>query len=243
MSPLTPSSCRGCWNVVPADYKEFQHAKLKGMRGISVFQTAALGVATILLGCVPLEHMPPGPSADSSVQCRHLDGSLWNAATGRAESTTGIGVYIFVGTKCPIANRYAPEIKRIRDLCLDEGHRLTVVYPDPEALLVELQQHAADYGYSEFAIWDDRQQLADKIKAGYTPEAVVVVGTSQNPFAKVIYRGRINDWYVDFGKSKAAAEVHDLRTVLAELANSKEIPYRETKVVGCLIPRLGVTQP
>ena len=141
-------------------------------------------------------------------------------------------VYLFVAAKCPISNRYVPEMKRIRELCKARGHDFFVLYPDPEASVEALRKHADDYGLTEFALWDRRHVIADRWKANYTPEAVVVVA------GKVVYRGRIDDWYVSFGKAKMAAETHDLRDVIESLDNGAELSLRETKVIGCPIPRL-----
>ena len=181
-------------------------------------------------------------SKELEVRCLKLmdksDFDFPNVATSTDSQAGTVSAFVFVATKCPIANRFAPEIKRIQTECKKNGQQLFVVYPDPSAELSDLEKHANDYGFLEFAVWDQHLDLANHLSAGYTPEAIVVIGSYEDP-ANVVYRGRINDWYVDFGKAKASAEVHDLRDALRMAAANQKLERRETKVIGCPIPRLG----
>jgi hypothetical protein len=65
-----------------------------------------------------------------------------------------------------------------------------------------------------------------------TPEAAVFVG------GQLVYRGRIDDRFVDFGKMRAEAAQHDLEEVLAGIVAGKIPRYRETRAIGCAIENL-----
>ena len=41
-------------------------------------------------------------------------------------------VFLFVSTDCPISNRYAPEIRRVKEKFARAGVRLWLVYADPD---------------------------------------------------------------------------------------------------------------
>lgn len=191
--------------------------------------TRSVGVADTEPADSSVASSRPISTPSAQADCEYLDGRDFTEST---LDPSGARVYLFVAAKCPISNRYVPEMKRIRELCNARGHDFFVLYPDPDASVEALQQHADDYGLTEFALWDRRHVIADRWKARYTPEAIVVAA------GKVVYRGRIDDWYVSFGKAKPAAETHDLRDVIESLGNGAEVPLRETKVIGCPIPRL-----
>jgi len=53
-----------------------------------------------------------------------------------------------------------------------------------------------------------------------------------------VYRGRIDDRYVDFGRARAAPTSRDLREVLQALARGGPVAPRTTAAVGCSIPQL-----
>ena len=64
-----------------------------------------------------------------------------------------------------------------------------------------------------------------------TPEAFLI-----DVRGDVLYRGRINDLYADYGKRRAAPRTHDLRDAIAALLEGREVDVAKTKPVGCYIP-------
>ncbi len=69
--------------------------------------------------------------------------------------------------------------------------------------------------------------------AEITPTAVIV-----RPDASIAYRGRIDNFYADFGKQRRTVTEHDLRDALAAVLAGKPVARPETKPVGCYIPEL-----
>jgi len=53
-----------------------------------------------------------------------------------------------------------------------------------------------------------------------------------------VYRGRIDDWYVDFGEARPAPVERDLRDVLGAIVGGDRVRFRSTTAVGCPIPDL-----
>ena len=51
----------------------------------------------------------------------------------------------------------------------------------------------------------------------------------------MVYRGRIDDRYVDFGKARAEATQHDLLDALQAVVEGQPVPNPRTKSVGCYI--------
>jgi len=137
-------------------------------------------------------------------------------------------VFIFVGVECPISNSYAPEINRIIKTYKDKGLDFYIVYSDPNLSVDDAKKHAKEFGYTCPALMDPQQKLLKKVNATATPEAAVVDAKGQ-----VLYLGRIDNWYEDFGKQRYAATTHDLRDALDAIAAGKKVATPVTKVVGC----------
>jgi len=69
-----------------------------------------------------------------------------------------------------------------------------------------------------------------------TPEAAVFV--PGGPRARLVYRGRIDDRYVAFGRVRAAPTTHDLEDAVAATLAGRPVPHDVTPAVGCFIPDL-----
>ena len=146
------------------------------------------------------------------------------AAPGRAAT-----VLIFIARDCPISNSYAAEIKRLRaDYALSHV-AIYVVYVDgssPKTVLA----HAKAHGYVAFALSDPAHRLVALTKATVTPEAAVL-----GPQGTLLYEGRIDDRYPDYGRERDIADVHDLRRALDAVRSGRPIAVARTKAVGCYI--------
>jgi hypothetical protein len=148
----------------------------------------------------------------------------------------GPAVLVFVRTDCPIANRYTPELRRLQDRFARKGVRFWLVYPDPAETPTAIRRHQRDFGLAFRALRDPQHELVKATQATVTPEAAVFVAGRDGPL--MVYRGRIDDQYVDFGHSRPAPTTRDLREVLESLAAGSTLAPRTTPAVGCFIPPL-----
>jgi len=158
--------------------------------------------------------------------------------TGRAvdplpRSGAGPAVLVFVGTDCPIANRYAPELRRLQDRFARKGVTFWLVYPDPAETPARIRRHQRDFGLAFRALRDPQHDLVRTTQATVTPEAAVFVASADGP--RMVYRGRIDDRYVDFGRSRPGPTTRDLREVLQALAAGRALTPRTIPAVGCFI--------
>lgn len=135
-------------------------------------------------------------------------------------------VFLFVATDCPISNSYAPEINRLSAEYAKV--RFYLVYPDRELTDDAARKHAADYGYPCPALLDPRHEWVARFRPKVTPEAVVV-----GPGGTVLYRGRIDDKWLDYGKARTEPNTHDLRAALDAICAGKVPAVGETKAIGC----------
>jgi hypothetical protein len=138
-------------------------------------------------------------------------------------------VLIFVRTDCPISKRYAPTIQRI--ISTYEGKvAFWLVYPDRAETADMIRKHDAEYGYKISALRDTEHALVRESQAKITPEVAVF-----NASERLVYHGRIDNWYVDFGRARSAATTHELDDAIQATLGGKLPPIRATDAIGCYI--------
>lgn len=140
-------------------------------------------------------------------------------------------VFLFTSTDCPISNRYAPEVQRVAHEFSRQGVVFRLVYPNPADRAAAIREHMAAFSYAGAmeALRDPAHALVKFTKATITPEAVVVAGE------RVVYRGRIDDRYVDLGVERPSPTAHDLADALAAVVAGRPVPHPTTQAVGCFI--------
>jgi peroxiredoxin len=140
----------------------------------------------------------------------------------------------FIATECPISNRYAPEINRIVAAYSTRGVAFYGVHSDPDVGAAVARQHARDYGFDFPMLLDPTQTLANRTGVNLTPTAVIL-----SPAGELLYRGRIDNRYLDFGKYRDAGVKPDLRLALDALIAGKLVAEKYTKTIGCALPPPG----
>jgi hypothetical protein len=139
-------------------------------------------------------------------------------------------VLVFVSIDCPISNRYAPEIKRLYDEFTPRGVRFWLVYPNPLDTEPAITTHLDAYGYPQIARRDREHALVKHAGATITPEAAVF-----DAGQRLVYRGRIDDRFVELGRERPSATQHDLRNALSAFLTGQPIERPRTQAVGCFI--------
>lgn len=142
-----------------------------------------------------------------------------------------IRVLVFTTTDCPISNRYAPEIQRLASKF--EGRaKFVLVYPVAADSPEVIRDHHKKFGYSLEFIRDTRHQLVTQTGVTVTPEVAVMAGN------RMVYRGRIDDRYIELGRDRPQPTTRDLEAALAALIAGKPVAQRETRAVGCFLADL-----
>jgi AhpC/TSA family len=189
----------------------------------SVFVAAAL---FSMIGCAKED---TARLSQSSIRLLDLSGKpfdLWE----QARSAT---VVLFARSDCPISNRFAPEIRRLYETYHSKGVEFFIVYVDPHEKPESIRRHLQEFQYPCQGLRDPTHTLVSLCGATVTPEAVVF---SQN--REMIYRGRINDQYVDFGKARTEPTTHDLGDAIESALSGQSVANPRTKAIGCLIKDL-----
>lgn len=140
-------------------------------------------------------------------------------------------VFIFITTDCPIANRYAPEIQRLAAK-FEGTAKFVLVYPVPTDSPEMIREHAKKFAYSLETLRDGDRKLLAQTGVTVTPEVAVMRGT------RLLYRGRIDDRYIDFGKDRVTPTRRDLEDALSAVIAGKPVAQKETRAIGCIIADL-----
>jgi len=141
-------------------------------------------------------------------------------------------VLIFVRTDCPISNRYAPVIKEMSQKYTGAVLML-LVYPDKAETISNIKKHLQDYGYTIPALRDQQHALVKLGGVEITPEAAVF-----NANGELIYHGRIDNWYKEFGHARNAPTTHELDEAIQSALNGQHTAPASVGGVGCYISDL-----
>jgi peroxiredoxin len=145
-------------------------------------------------------------------------------------------VFIFTRADCPISNRYAPELKRLSSSFTSDKVKFWLVYPDGDTPPDTIRRHIKEYDYNCEALRDPRHELVKLTGVTVTPEAAVFVLNRSG--AKMVYRGRIDDQYAAFGKSRPTPNKRDLEEVLTAVVKGETVKFKTAPAVGCYISDL-----
>jgi hypothetical protein len=143
-------------------------------------------------------------------------------------------VFVLTSTDCPLSNRYAPELQRLHRRFAPAGVVFRLVYPDRSQHADAIRRHLREFGYTFGALRDPEHDLVRTVRATVTPEAAVFVPGPRGP--RLVYRGRIDDRYVDLGRARPAPATRDLEEVLEAIVAGQPMTTRTTPAIGCFIP-------
>lgn len=93
----------------------------------------------------------------------------------------------------------------------------------------ELKRIEAAYPNVRF-IKTESRDLARRYGVTVTPEVAVVDESD-----RLLYRGRIDDQYAGYGKTRLVPRRRDLRTALDEILAGKPVSLPRTKAFGCAL--------
>ena len=144
----------------------------------------------------------------------------------RAKKAT---LLFFISVDCPIANRYAPEIRRISKEYGKKGVQFYRVYVVDGSHAKDVFQHGKEYKFDFPALLDPDRKLVKETGVTVTPEVALISSTGRE-----VYRGRIDDQNVEHGVVRQGYR-RDLRIALNEYLSGKPITIPMTNATGCFL--------
>jgi len=141
-------------------------------------------------------------------------------------------VLVFVRTDCPISNRYAP---LLREMSVKYGSAAAfwLVFPDKNESPESIRSYLREFSYKLPALRDPEHSLVKKSGAKVTPEAAVF-----NSKRDLVYHGRIDNLYREFGKARPTATTHELADAIEAASKGMAPPSAAAEGVGCFISDL-----
>ncbi len=156
--------------------------------------------------------------------------AAWAQAPDPFLSNAHARVLLFVRTDCPLTNRYAPELQRIASEFTGQPVEFWLVYPDPAESPAGIENHIKEYKLPGTPLRDPRHQLVKRAQATVSPEAAVF-----DTAGALVYAGRIDDRFVDFGKARPAPRTHDLEAAVTAVLAGKAVSPARTRAIGCYL--------
>ena len=137
-------------------------------------------------------------------------------------------VIMFIATKCPVSNDYNSRMEKVFIDYKDKEVSFLGINSNKSEDISEIGIHAKDNQLTFTILKDEKNIIADKFDASFTPEIFVL----SNDF-ELLYHGRIDD-----SRRESEVKATDLRNALDEILSGKSVSKPETKAFGCTIKRI-----
>jgi peroxiredoxin len=135
---------------------------------------------------------------------------------------------MFIATECPVSNDYNSRMEKIYNDYKQKGIALIGINSNKSETVERIKEHAKEKGLTFTILKDEKNIIADKFGASFTPEVYIL----NNDF-NIIYHGRI-----DNARDESEVVTKDLENALNEILAGKEVSKKETKAFGCSIKRI-----
>jgi peroxiredoxin len=137
-------------------------------------------------------------------------------------------VIMFIATKCPVSNDYNSRMEKVFNDYKNKEVSFLGINSNKTEDVSEIGIHAKDNELTFTILKDEKNVIADKFDASFTPEIYVLSSDFE-----LLYHGRI-----DNSRRESEVKVTDLRNALDEILSGKSVSNPETKAFGCTIKRI-----
>jgi AhpC/TSA family len=187
---------------------------------LKLFVPISIAILFLFLVAIspPIQAEETSPSAGKLGVFQNVQGGEYELPKSEVVAT----VLIFFGHDCPMSNGYVPEINRLYKEFESKNIAFCIVYADADLSAKDAAKHAKEYGFACPAILDADLKLASTFGA-----------TVLSADHALLYRGRIDDRYIDFGKLRSEPTVRELHAALSAVLAGKPIAVARAKAIGC----------
>ena len=140
-------------------------------------------------------------------------------------------VVLFLDSGCPISRKYTATLNELYLLAQKKNIEFYGVFSNPSISAVEVKMFHEEFSLDFPVIYDGSGDLANRLQPKVTPEAFLVSSDD-----KVLYRGRIDNWFAAIGKQRTKITSHDLKDALLSVAKNKKPKSSYAEPVGCIAP-------
>lgn len=140
-------------------------------------------------------------------------------------------VALFLGTECPIANQYIPQLKELGERFHPLGVQFVIINSNSGDSIEKLRKHKADFGLDFPILSDPSQEVADIFGAERMTQCFVL------DYRRIVrYSGRIDD-RIGYGTRKTKPTREDLVEAIQQVTKGEQVSVPKTDVAGCVITR------
>jgi hypothetical protein len=197
----------------------------------SNFHTFRILHVTFIVSTLIAARLLPSLTAANAAQASALD-LAGNPVDPLKAAPGRVVVLVFVRTDCPVSNRYSPTIQRLSAQYLHEA-AFWLVYPSKAESPEMIRKHRQDFGYQIPALRDLQHTLVKQGHVQVTPEVAVFDANR-----RLVYHGRIDNLYEDFGRARKAATTHELDDAIQAAIRGQTLLADAVSAVGCYISDL-----
>jgi peroxiredoxin len=177
-------------------------------------------VLRVRADAAPAEGPPEigGPVPDFEVTSLEGQRVSLQAATGEHKAV----VVVFLSTVCPYARYFARHLRELGEAYGRRGVLFVGIYSNNWESREEVAEDVRQRRFSFAVAQDEGHQVADRLGAARTPEALLV-----DSAGRLRYRGWV----------KSKQESPDLQRALDAVLKGRRVPRAVTKAFGCAIDR------
>ncbi|ASV29392.1 hypothetical protein CJ263_03655 [Maribacter cobaltidurans] len=137
-------------------------------------------------------------------------------------------VLIFLGSDCPISQKYGNTIRNLYALYKDSVN-FYGIFPEnfKDSEIIDFKKI---YQIEFDLISDKNNELAKQLKASHTPQTYLI-----NPSGKVLYQGAIDNWFYALGKNRRQVTKHYLENAIKSVLQGTPVKVTYTQAIGCFI--------
>jgi thiol-disulfide isomerase/thioredoxin len=137
-------------------------------------------------------------------------------------------VILFLGTDCPITQKYIARIKEIVEK-FESTTDFYGVFPE-QFSMKEIRKFKKEYKISIHFLRDDKMEMAHFLGAKVTPEVFLL-----DDKLELQYKGAIDNWFYELGKNRRNTTEQYLIDALTALNQNEKPPLQQTEAIGCFI--------
>ncbi len=167
----------------------------------------------------------------SDFELKNVDGSMVSMAN---YPDAKFYVLDFTCLTCPYAKMYEDRTIELAERVKEKGGVLIAINPNdpnrqPGDAFDLMVAHAEKANYSFPFVQDETQEVAHAFQATKTPHIMILEPSAEGPILR--YRGAIDD----NPRSASDVQVNYIDKVVDAIVDGEELPYQETKAIGCTI--------
>ena len=167
------------------------------------------------------------PNGIFDLKLKTSDNSNFNSLSIKTSKAT---VFFFLLTDCPASQNYTLTINQLQKKYSGKNIQFNIVFPDTYSSITEIKTFQRDYKINMPIVLDPKLSLTKLLKAKIAPQCFVI-----DKSGKIVYEGRIDDWYSSPGKQRTNIRTNDLDMALTNILQGKLINPVKTQAIGCII--------